>query len=128
MCFSLFVAMCAAVAAASAPTAETLIADIDRRCELIVAQGGLGAELDEVAGEQAKALLQTFSQIPRISLEDVTRVSKHLKGKGEWWTRSQLTAFSVCLRANATTRLDQPAGPRPMQANPCLEFYLLQAD
>ena len=88
-------------------TCEGLIRNIDERVEHIHAQVGLGAELEEVAAEQAKALLQTFSQINGIELGVVTRVSNHLQ-TNEVWDRSQLSASSVCLRANATNRLHQP--------------------
>ena len=123
MCFSL-VARCAAVAAASAPNermdvAEDLIRDIDERVAHIHAQVGLGTSLEEVTAEQARALLQTFSQIGRIGLGVVTRVSNHLQ-TNEVWDRSQLAAFSACLRSNSTNRLHQP-GTRPRQSNPCLE-------
>ena len=101
--------------------AEDLIRDIDERVAHIHAQVGLGANLEEVAAEQARALLQTFSQLRRIGLGVVTRVSNHLQ-TNEVWDGNQLAAFSACLRSNSTNRLHQP-GPRPMQSNPCLEYY-----
>ena len=107
-------------------SAETLIRNIDERVAHIHAQVGLGANLEEVAAEQARALLQTFSQLSRIGLGVVTEVSNHLQ-TNEVWDGSQLAAFSACLRSNSNNRLHQP-GPRAMQSNPCLEYYLLQED
>ena len=104
--------------------AEGLIRDIDERVLHIHSQGSPGAKVEEVATEQAKALLQTFSQVGSIDLGVVTKVGQHLLKVGVW-SNCQLSAFSACLRANATARLHQP-GTRPMQSSPCLEHYLLQ--
>ena len=92
----------------------------------IHAQVGLVADLEQVAAGQAKALLQTLINICRLELGVVMRVSQLLQAS-EVWGRSQLTAFSACLRANADNRLHQP-GPRAMQSNPCIEHYFLQED
>ena len=106
--------------------ATGLIRDIDQRVKHIHAQVGMGATLEEVAAEQAGAILRTFSQTNRIDLGVITQVSTHLQTNGVW-SRAQLSEFSACLRANAATRLHQP-GTRPMQSNPCLEYYFLEED
>ena len=80
--------------------AETMISDIDRRVEHIDAQVGLGAAKEVVAQEQAQALLSSFSMLTHVELDVVTAVSKHLSSKSIW-TRTQLAAFSACLRAAA---------------------------
>ena len=106
--------------------ATGLIRDIDQRVAHIHAQVGMGVTLEEVAAEQAGALLRTFSQTNRLQLGVITQVSTHLQTNGVW-SRAQLSEFSACLRANADNRLHQP-GIRPMQTNRCLEHYFLQED
>ena len=103
-----------------------LIKNIDDRVADIHTQVGMGIKREQVAAEQAAALLQTFSEVGRIEIAAITKVCSHLQTNAVW-SRSQLEAFSACLRANATTRLHQP-GSRPMQTSPCLEHYFLQAD
>ena len=97
---------------------EGLIREIDERVAHIHAQAQLGANVDEVAAEEAKALLHTFSEIGPIEFGVVTTVSKHLQTK-EVWFPHQLSAFNACLRANATNPLQQP-GKRPMKQTPRL--------
>ena len=117
--------------AASAPLAMTTFEefanDTDSRVAHISTQVDMGASREEVVGEQFKALLSAFSQASHIELDVTTKVSQHLQATG-MWDRNQLAAFSACLRANtAEPRLHQPA-TRAMQSNPCLEYYLIQAD
>ena len=102
-------------AAASAPPAlntfEGLAAEIDRRVSYI----------EDVAGEQHTALLSIFSQASGIDLDCITRVNQHLRAT-DMWDRSQLSAFSACLRANSgPTRLHQPGVNRGMQTCHCFE-------
>ena len=103
LCVFLFFKLSRSAAAASASLAmkafDDFATEIDIRVAHINAQVGMGAPLEEVAGEQARALLNTFSQLDGIGLAVVTDVSNHLQASGVW-DRTQLAAFSACLRAN----------------------------
>ena len=93
-----FVVRCSAAgAAASAPSemvsvCEGLIRDINERVAHIHAQAGLGADVAEVTAEQSRALLRTFSQISRIEIRDITRISNHLQSN-DVWDNNQISAF-----------------------------------
>ena len=106
-------------------TSAELIADVDRRVRHIQAQVRLGANEKEVVAEQSRALLTAFSMLPHFDLDGVTAVSNHLANNG-MWSRTQLSAFSACLRA-AANRLHQPS-TRPMQSNKNVEHFLVQSD
>ena len=117
-------------AAASAPamaTAASMIANINARVEHIKTHVKLGAAHEDVAAEQFKALLLEWSKLERLGLNTVTEVCKHLEST-DAWNRTQLTAFSACLRAGIADRLDQPGAARPMRTNSNLIYYLLQTD
>ena len=90
------------------------------------AQVGLGSHMEEVTDEQGQVLLKRFSQLGEMQLSDITKVSKHLQ-LSDIWTGTQLAAFSACLRASASNRLNQP-GIRKGQTNIYLEWYLTQQD
>ena len=106
--------------------AEGLISDIDTRVDHIRAQVGMGVSKEVLANEQCEALLNRFSELGELPISDITRVSYHLQSSNIW-TRSHLEAFSACLRASASNRLNQP-GIRKGQTNLYLEWYLTQQD
>ena len=103
-----------------------LLADIDQRVGHISAQVALGANKEEVVSEQYQALLTVFSMLHGVELDTISRVSNRLVAQ-DVFSRPQLLAFSVSLRAAAATRLGQPS-QRPMQSNKALEHFLLQSD
>ena len=111
---------------AAMSTAEGLITDIDTRVDHIRAQVGMGSTMEEVTNEQCEVLLNRFSELGEMQISDITRVSYHLQSSNIW-TRSHLAAFSACLRASASNRLNQP-GNRKGQQNLYLEWYLTQRD
>ena len=82
--------------------------------------------MEEVTDEQGQVLLKRRSQLGEMQLSDTTKVSKHLQ-LSDIWTGTQLAAFSACLRASASNRLNQP-GNRKGQNNLYLEWYLTQRD
>ena len=92
------------------PTDKALIAYIDERVEHIYAQVRLGANLEEAAAEQSKALLTYLSKLKHIDLTTITKVSNHLQAQ-DVWSRSQFSAFNACLR------LHQPGNQRRSQSS-----------
>ena len=74
---------------------------------IMLQESFLGANVEDITDEQSRAVLATLSQLTNIPFGSMALISNHLEANGVW-SPSQLSAFSVCLRASAADRLHQP--------------------
>ena len=101
--------------------------DIDERIEHIALQVSLGASQADVITEQYQQLLRSFSKLSDMDLTGINRISQHLVST-EVFSKPQLLAFSVSLRAAASATRTNKGQGRKMQRNDVVEHCLTNMD
>jgi len=101
--------------------------DIDQRVEHIATQVSMGASQADVVTEQYQQLLCSFSTLCDVDLNGINCISQHLVST-EVFSRPQLLAFSVNLRAVASTTRTKKGQGRKMQRNEVVEHCLTKMD
>ena len=101
--------------------------DIDQRVEHIATQVSMGASQADVVAEQYQQLLCSFSKLCDVDLNGINCISQHLVST-EVFSRPQLLAFSVSLRAAASAKRTKKGKIRSMQRNDVVEHCLTNMD
>ena len=101
--------------------------DIDQRVEHIATQVSMGASQADVVAEQYQQLLCSFSTLCDVDLNGINCISQHLVST-EVFSRPQLLAFSVSLRAAASAKRTKKGKIRSMQRNDVVEHCLTNMD
>ena len=101
--------------------------DIDQRIDHIASQVSIGANQTDVVAEQYQQLLSSFSVLCDVDLNGINRISQHLVST-EVFSRPQLLAFSVSLRAAASAKRTNKGPGRKMQRNDVVEHCLTKMD
>ena len=97
--------------------------DIDQRIDHIASQVNMGASRTDVDAEQYQQLLCSCSALCDVDLNGINRISQHLVST-EVFSRPQLLAFSVSLRAAASAKRTNKGPGRKMQRDEVVEHYL----
>ena len=101
--------------------------DIDARSEHIAKMVSMGSTQADVVAEQYSELLSSLSVLCVTDVSEISRIGQHLVD-ADVFSKTQLFAFSACLRTAAATSQRKKGTVRKMQTDFPVEHCLTESD